>query len=152
MFDDYVNGASEYAHTIEDYENQVEKDIYSSGTGSHVPLMLEAVEVAWRTALRDNWDGSNSRAISYTTKVKADVFVKSFPIGISEAPIINAEADGAIGFDWEKETESLSILVKEGRLVYSAFLKDDERSKGSLKLRNRLSKDLIELIAYFGQA
>lgn len=151
MFDDYFNGASEYAHTIEDYENKAEKDIYTSGTASHVPLMLEEVEVSWRTALRDNWDGPNSRGISYTTKVKADLLVKSFPIGISKVPTINAEADGAIGFDWEKETESLTILVKEGRLVYSAFLKDDERSKGSLKLRNRLGKDLIELIAYFGQ-
>jgi hypothetical protein len=152
MFNDYFSGASEYAHRIEDYVSNAQKDIYTSGTAAHIPLMIEEIEQAWRTAVRDGWDGPNSRAISYNTKTKAEVFIKSFPIGISEVPSISAESDGVIGFDWEKDSESLSILVKEGRLIYSAFLKDDERCKGSIRLKAKLSQELADLISYFGKS
>ncbi len=145
-----ILGASEYAKKLNNCESDIQSRIYSSGANSLMPYMYKEVDDSWREASRDGWDGPLSKAISYNTKVKAGEFITKFPLAMVNMPTIWASADGAIGFEWEKNGLSLTILVKEGRLIYSAFLEDDDRKKASITFKFKIPNELQELITKFG--
>ena len=152
MFNNIALGASEYANILEESEMDAESAIYSSGIASHVPYLLDKVDTSWRRAFANGWDGLHSYSISYSTKINAELFVKNFPFSLPNQPVVAPDSDGCISFEWEKANESFTVLIKECRIVYSAFLTNDERRKASLPFKNEISKELISLINYFGQS
>jgi hypothetical protein len=142
-------GASDYAKNVEKYESAARSEIYNSGSASKIPALYTLVDSAWRAALKDGWDGANTKAVSYLSMETANAFVKVFPIDTANTPEIYADPNGAIEFEWQKGTESLNVLIKDRRIVYSAFLNDDQRNREAVQYKDQFPLQLISLISYF---
>lgn len=120
----------------------------TSALGQKFIDVENALQRCWREAYRPNWDGPGSFPVSYQTYCSAIDFIRSFPMDFTAKPTVYPEAEGGLGFDWENENgDSITVLVRDTRLVYSAILMNGDRLRGVLRLRDgKLPNAIYEIL------
>jgi len=127
---------------LERYE-QWHRLFHLSTTSNREAELERALEAACEEASEDNWDGDGAKAVTMTTRDRAEAFLDALPAGFPE-PLIAAEPDGEIAFEWYAGPRRVfSVSVGEGYSIAFAGIFGGLKVHGSEYFLDELPESVI---------
>ncbi len=124
-------------------------DWFASGTVSFFEnfennQITRKIESVWRKYYKNK---DTVKSIGYQTKENAELFYKLISLHTTVEPDVAGYPNGEIGFDWESEKGTISVLIDEKKIYFYALSKSGKRRKGSEVWGKAVP---VEILKYLG--
>lgn len=152
----FPSSTSHYELGVSSVSRQLVKDErqlcdYESRTilfGWRQALAQQIIEVQ-HDCKEDDWNGHGAIAITKETMFAALIFLDLLPNHI-QAPDINAESTGRIGFLWEKGDDITFVVSVSSETIVFVELCGSSKNRGERRFLNRLPTNIEKtLLDYF---
>jgi len=139
--------AGEIANYVEDLIKDINDHLQRSVVlGLMANGVYQALNDIFDECSIEGWDGENAVPLSKEVLRNARAFLKTLPIGI-KVPVVDAEPDGAITFEWYVNQENLvSVSVGVDGFIYYAALVGIRKRHGSDPIDGNDPTELVHLI------
>lgn len=116
-------------------------------SGLYANLTFQNLDEVYSECNFKNWDGYKAQPISFETVNTAKNFLKLLPFGFP-SPDIGAEPDGAITFEWYKNSNKvISISINPDGKLYYASINGSKKCHGEDWAMVSISDELLNLIS-----